>query len=118
MKKSLSIYVLTALCFMLILCALSGCDQPAQDTPDLQQARLVASQNRQLQTTIEQKDNRISQLEAEVVNCNQQRDRLKKASDEGTAQIINQAFTGFTDQIQKLKAENEQLKKQLKELKK
>jgi len=94
----------------------AGCQQ-TQDEQTPQQARLAAVENRQLKTQIAQKDTRIAQLEQQLVQCNEKITQLQSISDEKTRRVIDEAFEGVLVQTRALQQENEQLKKQLEELK-
>lgn len=86
---------------------LAGCNSASGS--DVAKARLVAVENRKLTQQIQEKDQRIAQLEAELAKLKAETKAQIEQLNEATNDILEPLMT----HVQELQAENEQLKKQL-----
>lgn len=89
---------------------LAGCNGAGGS--DVAKARLVAVENRKLTQQIQEKDQRIAQLEAELAQVKAESQAQLEQVNKATNEILGPLML----QVQELKAENERLKKELEQL--
>jgi len=106
----------------------SGCQQPAQDVPNQQQARLLAAQNADLQKQLEARQAEINALQKkhtqelrvrdqELIRCKVRIDALQQELKKGIDQRVGTITARVLDENAKLRQEIEQLKAQIEKLK-
>jgi hypothetical protein len=107
---------------------LTGCQQPSQETPNQQQARLLAAQNADLQKQLEVRQAEIKILQEkhtkelrlrdqELIRCKVRIDALQQELKKGIDQRVQTITARVLDENAKLRQEIEQLKAQVEKLK-
>ncbi len=109
----------------MMVCA--GCQQPAQEAPNQQQARLLTAQNADLQKQVEARQSEIKVLhekytkelrlrDQELIRCKVRIDALQQDIKKGIDQRVATITASVLDENAKLRQENEQLKAELEKL--
>ncbi len=117
--------IVAALVAMMVF---AGCQQPAQEAPSQQQARLLAAQNADLQKQLEARQAEIRVLhekytkelrlrDQELIRCKVRIDALQQEIKKGIDQRVGTITARVLDENAKLRQENEQLKAEIEKLK-
>ncbi|MCL5280734.1 MAG: Atg14 domain-containing protein [Planctomycetes bacterium] len=107
---------------------LTGCQQPAQEAPSQQQARLLAAQNADLQKQLAARQAEIKVLhekytkelrlrDQELIRCKVRIDALQQEVKKGINQRVGTITARVLDENAKLRQEIEQLKAEIERLK-
>ncbi len=116
-------------CTLVVIAAafLTGCQQPVQETPNQQQARLLAAQNADLQKQLEARQAEIKVMQEkytkelrlrdqELIRRKVRIDALQQEIKKGIDQRVQTITARVLDENAKLRQENEQLKAELEKL--
>jgi hypothetical protein len=106
----------------------TGCQQPAQEAPNQQQARLLAAQNADLQKQLEARQTEIKVVQEkhtkelrlrdqELIRCKVRIDALQQEIKKGIDQRVQTITARVLDENARLRQEIEQLKAQVEKLK-
>jgi uncharacterized lipoprotein YajG len=117
--------ILVALAAMAVF---AGCQQPAQEAPNQQQARLLAAQNAELREQLEFRQAEIKVLQEkytkelrlrdqELIRCRVRIDALQQEIQKGIDQRVRTITARVLDENAKLRQEIEQLEAQIEKLK-
>jgi uncharacterized lipoprotein YajG len=117
--------ILVALAAMAVF---AGCQQPAQEAPNQQQARLLAAQNAELREQLELRQAEIKVLQEkytkelrlrdqELIRCRVRIDALQQEIQKGIDQRVRTITARVLDENAKLRQEIEQLEAQIEKLK-
>jgi hypothetical protein len=113
---------------IVVAAALTGCQQPAQEAPNQQQARLLAAQTADLQRQLEARQTEIKVMQEthtkelrvrdqELIRCKVRIDALQQEVKKGIDQRVQTITARVLDENAKLRQENEQLKAEVEKLK-
>jgi len=108
--------------------AFTGCQQPTQEAPNQQQARLLAAQNADLQKQLEAQQTQINALQKkytqelrvrdqELIRRQVRIDALQQELKKGIDQRVGTITARVLDENAKLRQEIEQLKTEIEKLK-
>ncbi len=112
---------------LVAMMVIAGCQQPAQEAPNQQQARLLTAQNADLQKQVEARQSEIKVLhekytkelrlrDQELIRCKVRIDALQQEIKKGIDQRVATITASVLDENAKLRQENEQLKAELEKL--
>lgn len=120
MKRSAQKAVVLAVGIAVMLIA--GCEEP--NLSNTRKSRLIADENRQLKGKLEQRDREIEKQKKLVEKCTQEKKDSEKQIHKSYQDLIDDSFKDF-EELTRVREENkdlkslvEQLRKEIKELKK
>ena len=107
---------------------LTGCQQPQQEAPNQQKARLLAAQDADLQKQLAARQSEIETLrqkhakelrqrDLELIRCRARIDALEKDLEKGIDERVKSVTAKVMEENAKLRQEIEQLKAQIEKLK-
>ena len=109
---------------LVFLIFLIGCQeeqqqqQQPQETMSPQQTRLVAAENIQLKKDIADRDAEIERQKMLLTKCEEEKEKLNKSLNQKSQGLMEALMATMDKDAQNIRIENEELKKQIEELKK
>lgn len=119
MKKGFQKTIFSVIGFAIVIILTAGCgeQQVSNNKSSTQKSRLVAAENIGLKKQLAQKDKEIERLKKAVEKCEAEKAEVKRDMEKDMESIGEEVMKTFSDYIE-LQQENEELKKQIEELKK
>lgn len=120
MRKPAQKMLLLAVGIVVATTLITGCE--AENLSDTEsntaRSKLIAAENRQLRNKIKdlkkQHKKEIKRQEGLLAKCQQEKDALVKLSGEGIRDLMDTALNDITEEVARLREENENLKSKIK----
>jgi outer membrane murein-binding lipoprotein Lpp len=97
-----------------IMMLIAGCDE--ENLSNTKKSRLIANENRQLKSELEQCQTEFKKQKVQLEQCLQKKETLEGQMNEEIGRQVSDIFTVFGDLDKEMREENESLKAQVEQL--
>ena len=116
MRKSIQTTLVLTIGIVFVIMLLAGCQE--QGLSNTKKSRLIANENRQLKQQLARRDREIEKQKELVAKCLEEKKKLESLSQGQIENLMGGAFENISRESAELIEENEKLKAQIEELKK